>query len=149
MGFLDRLVGKTPQQQEEERAAAAAKQQQQSAPTPSTSASELLRDTAPQAGAFSAASAQRLYDPYEGISTAVGGRKHAFTLPEGPEYVFQEEAAARRRGWGENLQFYTGVGYLGGEPAAGAVACNGRWCSSCGRRPARAADGGVRVQEAA
>jgi hypothetical protein len=44
----------------------------------------------------------------------MGGRRAAFQLPEGPEFVFQEEAAARRRGWTENLQFYTGVGYLGG-----------------------------------
>jgi hypothetical protein len=56
----------------------------------------------------------RLYDPYADISTAMGGRRAAFQLPEGPEFVFQEEAAARRRGWTENLQFYTGVGYLGG-----------------------------------
>lgn len=61
-----------------------------------------------------AAAGPRLYDPYEGISAAVGGRHRAFDLSEGPEFVFQEEAAARRRGWGENLQFYTGVGYLGG-----------------------------------
>jgi hypothetical protein len=58
---------------------------------------------------------RRLYDPYADISTAMGGRRAAFQLPEGPEFVFQEEAAARRRGWTENLQFYTGVGYLGGK----------------------------------
>jgi hypothetical protein len=57
---------------------------------------------------------RRLYNPYEGLNT-LGGRGVAFQLPEGPEFVFQEEAAAKRRSWGENLQFYTGVGYLGGE----------------------------------
>eukprot|EP00878_Enallax_costatus_P025968 GHUV01027833.1.p1 GENE.GHUV01027833.1~~GHUV01027833.1.p1 ORF type:complete len:104 (+),score=17.01 GHUV01027833.1:547-858(+) len=57
---------------------------------------------------------RRLYDPYAGISSALGGRHAAFQLPEGPEFVFQEEAAAKRRSWGENLQFYTGLGYLGG-----------------------------------
>jgi hypothetical protein len=41
-----------------------------------------------------------------------------FELPEGPEFVFQEEAAAKRRSVGENLQFYTGVGYLGGKSGA-------------------------------
>jgi hypothetical protein len=50
----------------------------------------------------------------EGISSALGGRKAVFQLPEGPEFVFQEEAVTKRRGWSENLQFYTGVGYLGG-----------------------------------
>jgi len=53
--------------------------------------------------------------PSEGISSALGGRKAVFQLPEGPEFVFQEEAAAQRRGWSENLQFYTGIGYLGGK----------------------------------
>ncbi|KAF5840323.1 hypothetical protein DUNSADRAFT_17167 [Dunaliella salina] len=54
----------------------------------------------------------KLYDPYEGISAATIGRKQAFKLPERPEFVFEEEAAVRRRGWSENLQFYTGLGYL-------------------------------------
>jgi len=31
-----------------------------------------------------------------------------------PQFVFDEEASVRRRGWTENLQFYTGVGYLAG-----------------------------------
>jgi import inner membrane translocase subunit TIM23 len=57
----------------------------------------------------------------EGISSALGGRKAAFELPEGPEFVFQEEAAAKRRSWGENMQFYTGVGYLGGGATGFAV----------------------------
>lgn len=51
----------------------------------------------------------------EGISSALGGRKAVFQLPEGPEFVFQDEAVVKRRGWSENLQFYTGVGYLGGK----------------------------------
>lgn len=115
MGFLDRLAGTTPKQQQEEEKAAQPQQQQQA--STSRSSSEVLHDLSPNAGSFpvgAAGSQARLYDPYEGISTAVGGRKAAFQLPEGPEFVFQEEAAARRRGWGENMQFYTGVGYLGG-----------------------------------
>ncbi|KAI8470701.1 MAG: hypothetical protein J3K34DRAFT_385157 [Monoraphidium minutum] len=124
MGFLDRLVGKAPQQQQEEDKAAAAAAAAAASSVPSTS--ELLRDASPQHGGpagagFGAATGQRLYDPYEGISVAVGGRKAAFSLPEGPEFVFQEEAAARRRGWGENLQFYTGIGYLGGGATGFAV----------------------------
>lgn len=42
------------------------------------------------------------------------GKKQLFKLPEQPEFVFEEEIAARKRGWTENLQFYTGVGYLAG-----------------------------------
>lgn len=61
-----------------------------------------------------ASPSQRLYDPYDGISQAVGMRKQVFKLPERPEFLFEEEAAVRRRGWGENLQFYTGLGYITG-----------------------------------
>lgn len=110
MGFLDRLAGRPAQPQEEDKP----KEEQQRAST----SSEVLHDIAPPAagsvGGGFPSHPGRLYDPYEGISSAMGGRKHTFQLPEGPEFVFQEEAAARRRGWGENLQFYTGVGYLGG-----------------------------------
>lgn len=118
MGFLDRLAGRPAQKPDDDAAAsasaAATAQQQQQA---GRSTSEVLHDISPGTGpgpGFGGGGA-RLYDPYEGISAAVGGRHAAFTLPEGPEFVFQEEAAARRRGWGENLQFYTGLGYLGGE----------------------------------
>mmetsp|Transcript_21728 Transcript_21728/g.37033 ORF Transcript_21728/g.37033 Transcript_21728/m.37033 type:complete len:256 (-) Transcript_21728:547-1314(-) len=55
----------------------------------------------------------RFYDPYEGLSAAAG-KKHSFRLPEQSEFVFEEEAASKRRGWSENLQFYTGLGYLSG-----------------------------------
>jgi hypothetical protein len=134
MGFLDRLVGRPAAPDDDggdARAGAAA-------PPPGPSTSEVLQDLAPHTSGGGGApagfpgnpaSAARLYDPYEGISTAVGGRKHAFSLPEGPEFVFQDEAAARRRGWGENLQFYTGVGYLGG--AAGRSARGRAGCAAC------------------
>lgn len=46
---------------------------------------------------------------------AVGMRKQVFKLPDRPEFLFEEEAAIRRRGWGENLQFYTGLGYITGD----------------------------------
>ncbi|MEW5308595.1 MAG: hypothetical protein WDW38_000540 [Sanguina aurantia] len=67
----------------------------------------------------------RLYDPYEGLSSSVGVKKSqaAFRLPERPEFVFEEEAAVRRRGWTENLQFYTGLGYITG--ATSGVAAGG------------------------
>jgi hypothetical protein len=56
----------------------------------------------------------KLYDPYEGLS-GIGRKGVAFKLPEQPEFVFEEEAAVRRRGWTENLQFYTGTCYLLGK----------------------------------
>jgi hypothetical protein len=65
-------------------------------------------------GGGAGTSSGRLYDPYEGISQAVGGKKHAFKLPDQPEFVFEEEATVRRRGWTESLQFYTGLGYVTG-----------------------------------
>lgn len=106
MGFLDRLGGggsgvrDLPPEKE---------------PEPSTSAPlhSILPD-ATAAAAFNATSNERLYDPYDGLSSAIGTKKHAFTLPERVEFVFEEEAAVRRRGWTENLQFYTGLGYIGG-----------------------------------
>ena len=68
--------------------------------------------------------AQRLYDPYEGISqSAMGVRKQMFKLPQQPEFLFEEEAAVRRRGWGENLQFYVGLGYITGTTVLGR-SCN-------------------------
>eukprot|EP00882_Tetradesmus_deserticola_P023108 GHRQ01025142.1.p1 GENE.GHRQ01025142.1~~GHRQ01025142.1.p1 ORF type:complete len:230 (+),score=52.48 GHRQ01025142.1:285-974(+) len=111
MGLLDILGGRDRRAQreaeEEEEPAAAATDA-----TTSGSSREMLRDPAASLGGFEPPN--RLYDPYADISTAMGGRRAAFQLPEGPEFVFQEEAAARRRGWTENLQYYTGLGYLGG-----------------------------------
>ena len=52
--------------------------------------------------------------PPAGISSGISTKKHTFRLPQQLEFVFEEEAAVRRRGWTENLQFYTGTGYLGG-----------------------------------
>ena len=127
MGFLDRLVGKPPAPADDEPAAASSSGASTSGAPRTPSASEVLHDLAPGGAAGAAVPGMgapgstgsggggaRLYDPYEGISAAAGGRHAAFALPDGPEFVFQDEAAARRRGWGENLQFYTGLGYLGG-----------------------------------
>ncbi|XP_073064520.1 mitochondrial import inner membrane translocase subunit TIM23-1-like [Primulina eburnea] len=55
-------------------------------------------------------STRRLYNPYQSV----------YNLPTSPEYLFQEESLAQRRSWGENLTYYTGIGYLGGA-SAGAV----------------------------
>ncbi|KAF8056228.1 ttc30a [Scenedesmus sp. PABB004] len=86
---------------------------------PSGSSSEVLNDPAAALGGFTPPG--RLYDPYEQLGGAIAGRRAAFQLPEGPEFVFQEEAAAKRRSWSENLQFYTGLGYLGGGATGFAV----------------------------
>ncbi|KAF3781455.1 Mitochondrial import inner membrane translocase subunit [Nymphaea thermarum] len=59
----------------------------------------------------------RLYNPYQDLQIPV---HNLYRLPTSPEFLFQEEAAAQRRSWGENLQYYTGCGYLGG--AAGGAA---------------------------
>ena len=40
-------------------------------------------------------------------------------LPNAPEHLFSEEATRHKRSWGENLSYYTGLGYLGGTLAGG------------------------------
>jgi import inner membrane translocase subunit TIM23 len=135
MGFLDRLAGRPAKQQQQSADAPEAS----AASAPSSSSSEVLRDAASH-DLPGAIPATRLYDPYEGVAAALGGaggggapgassgapgssRRLAFELPEGPEFVFQEEAAVHRRSWGESLQFYTGLGYLAG--GAGGFAAGG------------------------
>jgi len=134
MGFLDKLVGKRPQQEPAV--------QEAQAEEPSTSsgatASDVLRDVAPGTH-MSGQPKSRLYDPYEGLSGALPAqRRAAFQVPEAPEFVFQEDAAVHRRSWGENLQFYTGMGYLGGEHARATPGALGRGggdaCSAIAQR---------------
>ncbi|ONL92912.1 mitochondrial import inner membrane translocase subunit TIM23-2 [Zea mays] len=60
------------------------------------------------------ASERRLYNPYQDLNMPY---RQLYDLPTSPEFLFQEEAAAQRRSWGENLTYYTGVGYLGGAVA--------------------------------
>ena len=61
-------------------------------------------------------SSQRLYNPYEGLESALDRRlnKGTYTLPDQPEFLFDEEATVHRRNWSENITYYTGSGYLGG-----------------------------------
>lgn len=131
MGILDGFLGKsssrgkTSADASTESAAReeASPQQSSELHLPTTSAPDLSQMSGPAAVAaansFSGGgmASGRLYDPYEGLSTSVGVKKSqaAFRLPERPEFVFEEEAAVRRRGWTENLQFYTGLGYITGE----------------------------------
>lgn len=57
------------------------------------------------------------YNPYEGLSAAIDNRlpRAAYKLPQQPEFLFSEEATVHKRGWGENLTYYTGTGYLSGD----------------------------------
>ncbi|KAM0020285.1 hypothetical protein Hanom_Chr12g01079411 [Helianthus anomalus] len=54
---------------------------------------------------------RRLYNPYQDLNIPA---QTLYKLPTSPEYLFQEESIAQRRSWGENLTYYTGIGYLGG-----------------------------------
>eukprot|EP01025_Chloroclados_australasicus_P002927 TRINITY_DN1066_c0_g1_i1.p2 TRINITY_DN1066_c0_g1~~TRINITY_DN1066_c0_g1_i1.p2 ORF type:complete len:217 (+),score=26.26 TRINITY_DN1066_c0_g1_i1:149-799(+) len=98
MGFLDNLAG---QDQARRYGAGGAPQQQQSSLLPSDDDQSFQPS--------------RVYNPYEGLSAALDNRlRKDFTLPDAPEFIFTEEAVAKRRSWSENLTYYTGVGYLGG-----------------------------------
>ncbi|KAF3321359.1 Mitochondrial import inner membrane translocase subunit TIM23-2 [Carex littledalei] len=63
-------------------------------------------------------SGRRQYNPYQDLNIPY---RTIYDLPTSPEYLFQEEALAQRRSWGENLTYYTGVGYLGGAVGGAAV----------------------------
>ncbi|RWW46400.1 hypothetical protein BHE74_00047673 [Ensete ventricosum] len=58
----------------------------------------------------------QLYNPYESFNNpyAFPMYQPIYDLPTSPEFLFQEEAALRRRSWGHNLSFCAGVGYLSG-----------------------------------
>ncbi|KAL6648921.1 hypothetical protein ACP70R_013145 [Stipagrostis hirtigluma subsp. patula] len=56
-------------------------------------------------------SGRRLYNPYQDLNIPY---KQLYDLPTSPEFLFQEESIAQRRSWGENLTYYTGIGYLSG-----------------------------------
>lgn len=121
MGLFDRLAGRPKRDAAEEAPSTSAP----SSPPPASPASpsvsphsEAVRDgAAPNSSLLAAAnmniqSGGRLYNPYEGIGSQIGAKPAAFRLPEGPEFVFEEEASVRRRDWTQHLQFYCGGGYL-------------------------------------
>ncbi|KAL0341868.1 UNVERIFIED_CONTAM: Mitochondrial import inner membrane translocase subunit TIM23-1 [Sesamum calycinum] len=60
---------------------------------------------------------RRLYNPYQDLRLP---SQTLYNLPTSPEFLFQEEAHAQRRSWGENLTYYTGIGYLAGATAGAA-----------------------------
>ncbi|KAL5770667.1 hypothetical protein ACOSP7_014821 [Xanthoceras sorbifolium] len=53
----------------------------------------------------------RQYHPYQQFDVPI---ETLYNLPTSPEYLFHEESLSSRRSWGENLQYYTGTGYLSG-----------------------------------
>ncbi|CAK9179929.1 unnamed protein product [Ilex paraguariensis] len=54
---------------------------------------------------------RRLYNPYQDLQVPI---QNIYKLPTSPEFLFQEESLHQRRSWGENLTYYTGIGYLSG-----------------------------------
>ncbi|XP_050220921.1 mitochondrial import inner membrane translocase subunit TIM23-2 [Mercurialis annua] len=52
------------------------------------------------------------YHPYQDLYNVPA--QNLYKLPTSPEFLFHEEAARQRRSWSENLQYYTGTGYLSG-----------------------------------
>ncbi|GLC37315.1 hypothetical protein PLESTB_001137100 [Pleodorina starrii] len=118
MGLLDRLSGRKAREEPQvPEPTAPAPEPVPSLPSTSPH-SDALRDVSPNntllASATMTAPQGRLYNPYEGLTAQVGPTKHVFRLPEGPEFVFEEEASVRRRDWTQHLQFYCGGGYLAG-----------------------------------
>ncbi|KAJ8465395.1 hypothetical protein OPV22_027947 [Ensete ventricosum] len=63
-------------------------------------------------------SGRRLYNPYHDLQIP---HRTLYDLPTSPEFLFQEESLAERRSWGENLTYYTGIGYLAGSASGAAL----------------------------
>ncbi|XP_072987960.1 mitochondrial import inner membrane translocase subunit TIM23-2-like [Typha latifolia] len=63
---------------------------------------------------------RHLYDPY----------RRLYDLPTSPEFLFQEESLAQRRSWGENLTYYTGVGYLCGAVSGAGIGLRRAACAA-------------------
>lgn len=86
-------------------------------PSPTQYQGELLKDASVSGPTFVAEDAPVFYNPYEGLSAAIDNRslRGGYKLSKQPEFLFSEEATVHRRGWGENLTYYTGTGYLTGQ----------------------------------
>ncbi|XP_042461065.1 mitochondrial import inner membrane translocase subunit TIM23-2-like [Zingiber officinale] len=63
-------------------------------------------------------SGRRLYNPYQDLQIPY---RTLYEIPTSPEFLFQEESHAQRRSWGENLTYYTGIGYLAGSGAGASI----------------------------
>jgi len=60
----------------------------------------------------------RLYHPYQHLNNVPIDK--LYNLPTSPEHLFPEDIFRKHRSWGENLQYYTGTGYLSGAIIGGA-----------------------------
>lgn len=74
-------------------------------------------------GKRSAEQAAASYNPYAGLAATFDPQAAAstYTLPESPQFLFNEEANVERRTMSENLTFCSGVGYGGGALVGGLV----------------------------
>ncbi|GLJ22207.1 hypothetical protein SUGI_0417370 [Cryptomeria japonica] len=67
---------------------------------------------------------RRLYNPYEdlhGPAFDIRPVKSLYQIPTTPEFLFQEEAALKRRSFSDNITYYTGSAYLTGAVSGAAV----------------------------
>ncbi|KAG6504041.1 mitochondrial import inner membrane translocase subunit TIM23-1-like [Zingiber officinale] len=72
-------------------------------------------------------SGRRLYNPYQDLQIPY---RTLYDLPTSPEFLFEEESRTQRRSWGENLTYYTGIGYLAGSTAGASVGLRHAFLSS-------------------
>lgn len=129
MGFIDRFRSRPSQQEEASTSSPGPEflgtdfqpsiqdQAQDFSQLADNSSSESLRNFA----SSSSSEEGRLYNPYEGLNTAVDPRvlRNVYKLPSQPEFLFSEEASVHKRSWSENLAYYTGTGYLTGAVLGG------------------------------
>ncbi|DBB16264.1 hypothetical protein WJX82_009729 [Trebouxia sp. C0006] len=119
MAIFDRFRSRQDTDSAQHSSSPAPQEVLQDQPLTSRHLGEELRDTSASSSvpaAFSTEDTPTFYNPYEGLSAAIDNRaaRGVYKLPQQPEFLFSEEATVHRRGWGENLTYYTGTGYLSG-----------------------------------
>jgi len=119
MAIFDRFRSRQDNDSAQHSSTVAPQEVLQDQPSTSRHLGEELKDTSASSSvpaAFSTDDTPQFYNPYEGLSAAIDNRslRGAYKLPQQPEFLFSEEATVHKRGWGENLTYYTGTGYLSG-----------------------------------
>lgn len=136
MAIFDRFRSRQDHESARDKSTIAPQEVLHDQPSKSRPLGEELRDVSASSSsvpaAFSTDDTPKFYNPYEGLSAAVDNRsmRGGYKLPQQPEFLFSEEATVHRRGWGENLTYYTGTGYLSGWPTASVMSVQ---LSKCGR----------------